>query len=157
MVKKLTELLPYFCLGLILGTLLFAINTCNSNTPSIRYINKTKTIIDTQLVELPKPEPVIIEKKIFIQRIDTVFLDKKEIIVNPFVVSLDTITKDKDTVHFSYFYPEEKLYFTIYKPVPKIQVITITKDNYVEPSDWNKALYFVGGALTMYIGNKLGN
>jgi hypothetical protein len=43
----------------------------------------------------------------------------------------------------------------IRKPAPEIRVITITKDNYIEESDWYKALYFVAGASTMYVTQQL--
>jgi hypothetical protein len=152
MAKKIEELIPYIAIGFILGALLFMVRTCMTQPAKVQYIEKTKTKIDTQFIAGEIPKPVVIEKKITLQRVDTVFLDKKEIIVNPFNVCLDTITETKDTVKFCYSYPEEKLLFTLKKPVPQVQVITITKDNYVESSNWEKALYFVGGALTMYLG-----
>lgn len=155
MVKKIEELLPYILIGCILGLILFAIHTCSSK-PAIKYVEKTKTKVDTQYIAGELPEPIIIEKKITIQRIDTVYLDKKDIIINPFKVCLDTITEAKDTVNFCFTYPEEKFYFALRKPAPQVQVITITKDNYVEVSDWSRALYFVAGALTMYGINNIG-
>lgn len=155
MVKKIEELLPYILFGIILGSVLFFIQTCSSK-PSVKYVEKTKTKIDTQYIPGEVPKPVIIEKKVTIQRIDTVYLDKKDFIVNPFKVCLDTITDTKDTINFCYTYPQEKFYFALKKPVPQVQVITISKDNYVETSDWSRALYFVAGALTMYGINNLG-
>lgn len=122
----------------------------------VKIVNQTNTLIDTITITGKIPDPIIIEKQVFIQRIDTIFLEKKDIIINPFKVCLDTVLQaEKDTINFCYSYPEEHLYFALKKTPPQIQIITITKDNYVEDSDWNKILYFVAGVGTAYFTQQL--
>lgn len=153
MVKKFEILFPFILIGLLLGSLLFLIEQCNAK-PSpgqVRIVKETNTLIDTMIVQGKTPDPIIIEKQVYIQRVDTIYLDKKDVIINPFKVCFDTVLQaEKDTINFCYKYPEEQLFLALKKAPPQIQVITITKDNYVEESAWNKVLYFVGGAGSAY-------
>jgi len=151
--NKSNEVLYTIITGFIIGIVLFILQKgCHSQ--EVRNIVKNTTKIDTQYIQGKTPDPIYIQKKVFIKRIDTVFLDKEKIITNPFSISMDTITSDKDTVSFSFFYPEEHFSLMIKKPAPIIKTITITQTNYVEESNWNKALYFVGGMTTMYLLNQ---
>jgi hypothetical protein len=158
MLKKIEILIPYIALGFILGSVLFLVQQCNSRSTNNKpiYVEKTKTIIDTFTIIGKTPDPIVITKQVFIQRIDTLYLDKKDVIVNPFKVCFDTVIKpSNDTINFCYSYPQEQLFLALKKAPPIIQVITITKDNYIEQSDWSKALYFVAGAGSMYLTQEL--
>jgi hypothetical protein len=158
MLKKIEQLIPYIALGFIFGAVLFLVQQCNSRSTNNKtvYVEKTKTVIDTHTVIGKTPDPIVITKQVFIERIDTLYLDKKDIIVNPFKVCYDTIIKpSNDTINFCYSYPQEQLFLALKKAPPIIQVITIHKDNYVEQSDWNKILYFVAGAGSMYLSQEL--
>lgn len=158
MVKKIEQLIPYILLGFLLGAVLFLMQQCMAkpDPQKVRIVKQTNTLIDTITIAGRIPDPIVIEKQVFIQRIDTVFLEKKDIIVNPFKVCFDTVLQaEKDTINFCYSYPEEQLFLALKKAPPQIQIITITKDNYVEESDWNKVLYFVAGAGSAYFTQQL--
>jgi hypothetical protein len=153
--SKIEILIPFFLLGIFLGFLLFFVQQCNSEPKvEIKYIEKTKYYYDTTIIDGIAPPPIIIKKNIPIVRIDTVYLDKKDIIINPFSVCIDTV-EQKDTLRVCYSYPEQNFSVVLKKTPPIIKVITITKDNYIESSDWSKVLYFVAGASTMYVSQQI--
>ena len=154
MVKTIKQLIPYILFGALLGFVLFFVSNCCGKESKIVYIDKTEITHDTTYIQGKIPNPVIIKKTVPIERIDTVYLDSIQIIKNPFSVCLDTIA-DKDTISVCYTYPLQEFLYMIRKPAPEIRVITITKNNYIEQSDWSKALYFVAGASTMYVTQQL--
>jgi hypothetical protein len=154
MLKKIEMLLPYILFGFLLGFVLVFVSNCCGKEPQTVYIDKTEIKHDTTIIQGKIPDPIIIKKTVPIERVDTVFLDSIQIIKNPFAVCLDTIA-DKDTIKVCYTYPLQEFSYMIRKPAPEIRVITITKDNYIEESDWYKALYFVAGASTMYVTQQL--
>lgn len=154
MVKKIEQLLPYILIGLLLGFILFFASNCCGKEPEKVYIDRTETKHDTTYIKGEIPKPIIIKKTIPINRVDTVYLDSIHIIKNPFSVCLDTVA-DKDTIQVCYTYPLQEFSYMIRKPAPEIRVITITKDNYIEQSDWSKALYFVAGASSVYVSQQL--
>jgi hypothetical protein len=149
-IKKSNDILKTIITGIILGLMLFILQKSCHNQEVINIV-KNNTKIDTQFIQGKTPDPIYIQKKVYIKRVDTVFLDKKEIITNPFSITIDTVTLEKDTVSISYLYPEQEFSLMIKKPAPVIKTITITNTNYVEYSNWNKALYFIGGLTTMYL------
>jgi hypothetical protein len=150
-INKIIDNSVIIILGIVLGITFFLFDrSCNINKTS-ETIVKQVTKIDTTFIQGKTPSPIIINKKVFLKRIDTVYLDREKIITNPFTIKLDTVTNDKDTVSFSYFYPNEDFSLLIKKPAPIIKVITITNTDYVTESNWNKALYFIGGMATMYV------
>lgn len=154
MVKKIEQLIPYILMGLLLGFILFFASNCCGKEPKKVYIDRTEIKHDTTIIKGEIPDPIIIKKNVPIERVDTVYLDSIHIIKNPFQVCLDTIA-EKDTIQVCYTYPLQEFSYMIRKPAPEIRVITITKDNYIEQSDWSKVLYFVAGASTTYVTQQL--
>lgn len=154
MKKIVEEFLPFILFGCLIGFILFTVSNCCGKEPEKVYIDRTETKHDTTVIMGETPKPIIIKKTIPIDRIDTVYLDSIHIIKNPFSVCLDTIA-DKDTIKVCYTYPLQEFSYMIRKPAPEIRVITITKDNYIEQSDWSKALYFVAGASSVYVSQQL--
>lgn len=152
--KKIEQLLPYILFGIVLGFITLFISTCCGKEPEKVYIDKTEISHDTTYIQGEIPKPIIIKKNVPIERVDTVYLDSIHIIKNPFQVCLDTIA-EKDTIQVCYTYPLQEFSYMIRKPAPEIRVITITKDNYIEQSDWSKVLYFVAGASTTYVTQQL--
>jgi hypothetical protein len=155
MKNKIELLIPAILLGILLGFVIFLIQKCNSEQQvKIKYIEKTKYQYDTTIVNGIAPPPIIIKKNIPIVRIDTVYLDKKDIIINPFSVCLDTVEQN-DTLQVCYSYPQQNFSVVLKKNPPIIKIVTITKDNYIESSDWTKVLYFVAGASSLYVSQQI--
>lgn len=155
MKNKIELLIPIALIGLMLGFMLFLIQKCSSEQKvEIKYIEKTKYQYDTTIIHGISPPPIIIKKNIPIVRIDTVYLDKKDIIINPFSVCLDTVEQN-DTLQVCYSYPQQNFSVVLKKNPPIIKIVTITKDNYIESSDWSKVLYFVAGASSLYVSQQI--
>jgi hypothetical protein len=155
MKNKIELLIPAILMGILLGFIIFLVQKCNSEQQvEIKYIEKTKYQYDTTIINGIAPPPIIIKKNIPIVRIDTVYLDKKDIIINPFSVCLDTVEQN-DTLQVCYSYPQQNFSVVLKKNPPIIKIVTITKDNYIESSDWTKVLYFVAGASSLYVSQQI--
>ena len=125
MKNKIELLIPAILMGILLGFIIFLVQKCNSEQQvEIKYIEKTKYQYDTTIINGIAPPPIIIKKNIPIVRIDTVYLDKKDIIINPFSVCLDTVEQN-DTIQVCYSYPQQNFSVVLKKNPPIIKIETI--------------------------------